>query len=84
MPVGFLYVKDGRPVHKGEILSVILPSTTFTAPISIILFFLGLKPVVSISNTTKVSPKSWPWNSLPSTSCLYQVHWVSLHPVEGF
>ena len=53
---------------KVENLSVILPSTTFTAPISIILFFLGLKPVVSISNTTKVSPKSWPLEF--STSCL--------------
>ena len=35
-----------------EYLSTIFPSTTFTAPISMILFFSGLNPVVSISNTT--------------------------------
>ncbi len=37
---------------KVENLSTILPSFTFTAPISIILFTSGLKPVVSRSNTT--------------------------------
>ena len=33
-------------------LSIILPLTTFTAPISMILSFMALNPVVSISNTT--------------------------------
>ena len=37
---------------KVENRSTIFPSLTFTAPISIILFKSGLKPVVSISNTT--------------------------------
>ena len=37
-----------------ENLSVIFPFSTFTAPISIILFLMGLKPVVSISKTTQV------------------------------
>ena len=38
-----------------EYLSTISPPMTFTAPISMILFFSGEKPVVSISNTTYLS-----------------------------
>ena len=40
---------------KVENLSTIAPSTTLTAPISIILFCSGLKPVVSKSKTTYLS-----------------------------
>ena len=40
---------------KVEKLSTISPSVILTAPISIILFSVAENPVVSISNTTKVS-----------------------------
>ena len=52
---------------KVENRSTIFPFSTFTAPISIILFFRGLKPVVSISNTTQVWSKDCPLES--SASC---------------
>ena len=40
---------------KQENLPIILPSATLTAPISMILQFLGPKPVVSISKITEGS-----------------------------
>ena len=40
--------------------SIILPSTTFTAPISVMLSVSLESPVVSISNTTKVSSRDCP------------------------
>ena len=43
-----------------EYLSTISPPMTFTAPISMILFFSGEKPVVSISNTTYLSSSDCP------------------------
>ena len=45
---------------KAENLSIILPSLTFTAPISIILFSSGLKPVVSKSKITYEESKDCP------------------------
>ena len=70
MPVSFSMSKGmgTSGFTKAENRSVILPSTTFTAPISMILFFLGLNPVVSMSNTTKLSLKLCPFEF--STSCL--------------
>ena len=47
-----LYGIGTSGLTKVEKRSVIAPSTTLTAPISMILFLSGLKPVVSRSNTT--------------------------------
>ena len=44
--------------------SVIFPPATLTAPISMILFLSGLNPVVSRSNTTYVSSRLCPFESV--------------------
>ena len=44
---------------NSSILSMISPFLTFTAPISMILFFVGENPVVSISNTTYSPSRLW-------------------------
>ncbi len=71
MPVSFS-ISNGMGTSgltKAENLSTICPFTTFTAPISIMRLVTGEKPVVSMSNTTKVSSSVCP---LPSVTISFR------------